>query len=87
MHDALFENQSPLSITAIFMIDTELGLTDKAIRNELKGEPEVRNDFVGGVRQREWYSDVLHQWRAPSWWLRYASLVSSIQKRAADMNI
>jgi hypothetical protein len=36
MHDALFENQSTLSITAIFMIDTELGLTDKAIRNALK---------------------------------------------------
>ena len=53
MHDALFENQSRLSITTIFLIGAELGLPETALRNALETGQyriKVRNDFMGGVR-------------------------------------
>jgi protein-disulfide isomerase len=53
MHDALFENQSRLSITTIFLIGAELGLPETAMRNALETGQyriKVRNDFMGGVR-------------------------------------
>src|SRR5258705_9480292 len=53
MHDALFENQSRLSVTTIFLIGAELGLPATAMRNALAtGEykNKVRSDFMGGIR-------------------------------------
>src|ERR1700722_7611373 len=38
MHDALFENQSRLSVTTIFLIGRELGLPETALRNALDTE-------------------------------------------------
>ena len=52
MHDALFENQSRLSITTIFLIGAELGLPETAIRNALETgqyRNKVRSDFMGDV--------------------------------------
>jgi protein-disulfide isomerase len=53
MHDALFENQSILSIPTIFMIADKLRLPEVLLRNALEtGEyrTKVRSDFMGGVR-------------------------------------
>jgi protein-disulfide isomerase len=36
MHDALFQNQSRLSVTTIFLIGEELGLPETALRNALE---------------------------------------------------
>ena len=92
MHDALFENQSRLSITTIFLIGTELGLPETAIRNALETgqyRNKVRSDFMGGVSSGVkgtpafFINGVRHD--GP---YDYASLVSAIQTRAAaDTNI
>jgi protein-disulfide isomerase len=53
MHDALFENQSILSLPTIFMIADKLGLPEALLRNALETgqfRTKVRNDFIGGVR-------------------------------------
>jgi protein-disulfide isomerase len=87
MHDALFENQSRLSITTIFLIGAELGLPETAMRNALETgqyRNKVRNDFMGGVRSGVngtpafFINGVRHD--GP---YDYASLVSAIQLRSA----
>src|SRR6202000_263262 len=53
MHDALFENQSILSVPTIFMIAEQLRLPEILLRDALetgKYKAKVRSDFVGGVR-------------------------------------
>jgi CRP/FNR family nitrogen fixation transcriptional regulator len=53
MHDALFENQSRLSIATIFLIAAELRLPETGLRHALETgqyRNKVRNDFIGGVR-------------------------------------
>ncbi len=53
MHDALFENQSILSIPTIFMIADQLRLPEGLLRNALETgqyRSKVRSDFIGGVR-------------------------------------
>ena len=87
MHDALFENQSRLSITTIFLIGAELGLPETAMRNALETgqyRNKVRSDFMGGVRSGVngtpafFINGVRHD--GP---YDYASLVSAIQMRSA----
>src|SRR5258705_13568428 len=48
MHDALFENQSRLSITTIFLIGAELGVPETAMRNALE-TGQYRNKGRGGA--------------------------------------
>jgi protein-disulfide isomerase len=53
MHDALFENQSILSLPTIFMIADRLRLPEAPLRNALEtGQctDKVRGDFMSGVR-------------------------------------
>jgi protein-disulfide isomerase len=53
MHDALFENQSILSVPTIFMIAEQLRLPEVLLRNALETgqyRAKVRSDFMGGVR-------------------------------------
>jgi protein-disulfide isomerase len=53
MHDALFENQSILSISTIFMIADQLRLPEVLLRNALETgqyRSKVRSDFMDGVR-------------------------------------
>ena len=53
MHDALFENQSILSIPTLFMIADQLRLPEVLLRNALETRQyikKVRSDFMGGVR-------------------------------------
>jgi protein-disulfide isomerase len=53
MHDALFENQSILSISTIFTIADKLRLPKILLRDALETgqySNKVRNDFMGGVR-------------------------------------
>jgi protein-disulfide isomerase len=50
MHDALFENQSRLSVPTIFLIGEELGLPEAAMRNALETGQFRKNDFMGGIR-------------------------------------
>src|SRR3984957_9082976 len=87
MHDALFENQSRLSITTIFLIGAELGLPETALRNALETGQyriKVRNDFMGGVRSGVngtpafFINGVRHDGAYD-----YASLVSAIQMRSS----
>jgi len=87
MHDALFENQSRLSITTIFLIGAELGLPETAIRNALETgqyRNKVRSDFMGGVSSGVngtpafFINGVRHD--GP---YDYASLVSAIRMRSA----
>jgi protein-disulfide isomerase len=87
MHNALFENQSRLSISTIFLIGAELGLPETAMRNALETgqyRNKVRNDFAGGVRTGVngtptfFINGVRHD--GP---YDYASLVAGIQMRAA----
>jgi protein-disulfide isomerase len=85
MHDALFENQSRLSITTILLIGAGLGLPETAMRNALETgqyRSKVRSDFMGGVR-----SGVNG---TPAFFINgarhdgaydYASLVAGIQER------
>jgi protein-disulfide isomerase len=86
MHDALFRNQSRLSVTTIFLISEDLGLSEAALRHALETgqfRNKVRNDFLGGVR-----SGVNG---TPAFFINglrhdgpydYASLVAGIQMRA-----
>jgi protein-disulfide isomerase len=87
MHDALFENQSRLSITTIFRIGAELGLSETAMRHALETgqfRNKVRNDFIGGVRSGVngtpafFINGVRHD--GP---YDYASLVAGIRTRVA----
>jgi protein-disulfide isomerase len=87
MHDALFENQSRLSVPTIFLIGEELGLPEAAMRNALETgqfRNKVRSDFVGGIRSGVngtpafFINGVRHD--GP---YDYASLVAGIQTRAA----
>jgi protein-disulfide isomerase len=87
MHDALFENQSKLSIATIFQIGRELGLPEVAMRNALESgqyRNKVRSDFMGGIRSGVngtptfFINDVRHDGAYD-----YASLVSGIQMRSA----
>src|SRR5258708_1839389 len=50
MHDALFRNQGRLSVTTIFLISEDLGLSEAALRHALETgqfRNKVRNDFLG----------------------------------------
>ena len=87
MHDALFENQSRLSITTIFLIGAKLGLPETAMRNALETgqyRNKVRSDFMGGVSSGVngtpafFINGVRHD--GP---YDYASLVARIQMRSA----
>ena len=91
MHDALFENQSRLSIPTIFLIGAELGLPETAIRNALETgqyRNKVRSDFMG-----DFMGDVSSGVNGtPAFFINgvrhdgpydYASLVSAIQMRSA----
>jgi|SRR5712672_1544977 protein-disulfide isomerase len=88
MHDALFENQSRLSVTTIFLIGEELGLPETALRGMPLETGQYRNnvhgDFMGGIR-----SGVNG---TPAFFINgvrndgpydYASLVARIQMRSA----
>jgi protein-disulfide isomerase len=89
MYDALFENQSRLSITTIFLIGAELGLAEAATRHALETgqyRNKVRGDFIDGVRSglngtpTFFINGVRHDGAYD-----YASLVAGIQMRfAAD---
>jgi protein-disulfide isomerase len=53
MHDALYENESRLSLTTIFLIARKLGLPEEAMRKALETgqyRNKVRGDFIGGIR-------------------------------------
>ena len=53
MHDALYENQSILSVPTIFMIADKLRLPEVLLRNALETGQytnKVRSDFMDGVR-------------------------------------
>jgi protein-disulfide isomerase len=88
MHDALFQNQSRLSVTTIFLIGEELGLPETALRGMPLETGQYRNnvhgDFMGGIR-----SGVNG---TPAFFINgvrndgpydYASLVARIQMRSA----
>jgi protein-disulfide isomerase len=45
MHDALFQNQSRLCVTTIFLIGEELGLPETALRNALE-TGQYRNNYT-----------------------------------------
>jgi protein-disulfide isomerase len=92
MHDALFENQSRLSISMIFLIGEELGLSEPAMRNALETgqfRNKVRSNFMGGIRSgmngtRTFFINGVRHDGAYD----YASLVSGIQMRlAADTSV
>jgi hypothetical protein len=52
MHDALFENQSRLSVPTIFLIGEELGLPEAAMRNALETGQFSAQRFHGRHPQR-----------------------------------
>jgi protein-disulfide isomerase len=91
MHDALFANQSSLSLPTIFLIAEQLGLSGTALRNALETgqyRDKVRSDFMGGIRSGVngtptfFINGVRHDGSYD-----YASLVAGIQMRlAADTN-
>ena len=85
MHDALFANQSRLSLPTIFLIAEQLGLTETALRNALETgqyRNKVRSDFMGGIRSGVngtptfFINGVRHDGSYD-----YASLVAGIQMR------
>jgi protein-disulfide isomerase len=87
MHDALFENQSRLSLATIFLIGAALGLPETTLRNALETgqyRNKVRSDFIGGIRSGVngtpafFINGVRHDGAYD-----YASLVSGIQMRLA----
>ena len=87
MHDALFANQSRLSLPTIFLIAEQLGLTETALRNALETgqyRNKVRSDFMGGIRSGVngtptfFINGVRHDGSYD-----YASLVAGIQMRLA----
>src|SRR3979490_612140 len=54
MHDALFENQSSLSVPTIFLIGAQRGRPETAMRNALETgqfRMKVRGDFMSGIRR------------------------------------
>jgi peroxiredoxin len=62
-HDALFENQSRLSVTMIFLIGAELGLPATAMRNALAtGEYKISAQRFHGrhTQRREWHTGLFH---------------------------
>lgn len=91
MHDALFANQSNLSLPTIFVIAEQLGLSEIALRDALETRQyrnKVRSDFMGGIRSGVngtptfFINGVRHDGGYD-----YASLVAGIQMRlAADMS-
>src|ERR1700761_2333754 len=87
MHDALFANQSRLSLPTIFLIAEQLGLSETALRNALEmGQyrTKVRSDFMGGIRSGVngtptfFINGVRHDGSYD-----FASLISAIQLRLA----
>jgi protein-disulfide isomerase len=87
MHHALFQNQSRLSVTTIFLIGGALGLSESAMKDALETgqhRKKVRSDFMGGVRSGVngtpafFINGVRHD--GP---YDYASLLSAIQMRLA----
>jgi protein-disulfide isomerase len=85
MHDALFANQSSLSLPTIFLIAEQLGLSETALRNALETgqyRSKVRSDFMGGIRSGVngtptfFINGVRHDGGYD-----YASLVTGIQMR------
>lgn len=87
MHDALFANQSSLSLPMIFVIAEQLGLSEMALRNALETgqyKNKVRGDFLGGIRSGVngtptfFINGVRHDGGYD-----YASLVAGIQMRLA----
>ena len=87
MHDALFENQSRLSLPTIFLIAEQLGLAETAMRNVLETgqyRNKVRGDFMGGILSgvngtpTSFINGVRHDGGYD-----YASLVAGIQMRLA----
>jgi protein-disulfide isomerase len=87
MHDALFENQSRLSLATILLIGAALGLPETTLRNALETgqyRNKVRSDFIGGIRSGVngtpafFINGVRHDGAYD-----YASLVSGIQMRLA----
>jgi protein-disulfide isomerase len=53
MHEALFQEQSRLSLATILLIGEELELSPEAMRNALETgqyRNKVRSDFTGGIR-------------------------------------
>jgi protein-disulfide isomerase len=92
MHDALFENQSILSVPTIFMIAEKLGLPEIELRDALETgryRNKVRSDFMSGVRSGVngtptfFINGVRHD--GP---YDFASLASAIQLRmAADSHV
>jgi protein-disulfide isomerase len=87
MHDALFVNQSRLSLPTIFLIAEQLGLTETALRNALETgqyRNKVRSEFMGGIRSglngtpTFFINGVRHDSGHD-----YASLVAGIQMRLA----
>jgi protein-disulfide isomerase len=92
MHDALFENQTILSIRTIFMIADKLRLSEVLLRDVLETgqyRSKVRSDFMGGVRSGVngtpafFINGVRHDGAYD-----FASLASAIQLRlAADSHV
>ncbi len=87
MHEALFQNQSLLSLATIFLIAGELGLHEADLRIALETgqyRNKVRGDFMGGIRSGVngtptfFINGVRHDGA-----FDYASLVSGIQLRLA----
>jgi protein-disulfide isomerase len=77
MHDAVFTNQSRLSLPTIFRIAEQLGLTETALRKALKTgqyRNKVRSDFMGGIRSGVngtptfFINGVRHDGVMPPWW-------------------
>src|SRR5258705_13817023 len=66
MHDALFENQSRLRITTIFLIAAELmfpGATQCA-RDRPVQKQGTQRFCQRRARRRQWHTDLFHQWCA-----------------------
>ncbi|WP_283807257.1 DsbA family protein [Bradyrhizobium sp. UFLA03-84] len=92
MHDALFENQSILSVPTIFMIAEKLRPPEIELRDALatgRYRNKVRGDFMGGVRSGVngtpafFINGVRHDGAYD-----FASLVSAIQLRiTADSHV
>ena len=71
MHEMLFENQQQLAAPYLLAFAKALGLDLARVRSELAEHvhyPEVREDFMSGVRSGvNGTPSFLHQWQAPRW--------------------
>jgi protein-disulfide isomerase len=71
MHEMLFENQQQLAAPYLLAYAKALGLDLARFRSELAEHvhyPEVREDFMSGVRSGvNGTPSFLHQWQAPRW--------------------